>query len=257
MTNSISPARAVPRLVNSSAILAECLRNIDTGKSIAVDCEGENLSRTGRLCLLQLFVEGSDTIWIVDIVELGDQAFSDVPEGSSRSLQVILRDPRVEKLFWDVRCDANALFFQYKVTLRGVYDIQLQRLGHEQRDFCGWRRLSSLAFCISEFTHPDHRVANSGDIKAAGKKLFREERFAVLSIRPLRREILDYAALDVRHLFELQRKVGSYRRRSIRERVKIESERRVRLAETDAFDAEAGKEKLGRVVSDEDWSSPL
>ena len=47
------------RLVTDSAGCAEMVSALDGKSVIALDCEGESLSRTGRLCLVQLAAQGT------------------------------------------------------------------------------------------------------------------------------------------------------------------------------------------------------
>lgn len=89
-------------LVESVSALHDCLSAIaplpSTGPvHVAVDIEGVNLSRDGRISIIQLFVKGSDTVWLIDVTTLGDVAFDDV-DNQARSLRGFLQDPTVTKV---------------------------------------------------------------------------------------------------------------------------------------------------------------
>ena len=70
---------------------------------IAMDLEGVDLCRDGRLSIIQLFVKDSDTVWLIDITTLGNVAFNDVDE-QGRSLRSLLEDPTVIKVSLTPTC---------------------------------------------------------------------------------------------------------------------------------------------------------
>ena len=87
-------------LVDTTSVLHECLSAIASPGSpshIAIDLEGIDLCRDGRVCLIQLFPKGSDTVWLIDVTTLGNIAFDDVDE-QGRSLRGILQDPTFTKV---------------------------------------------------------------------------------------------------------------------------------------------------------------
>lgn len=89
-------------LVDTTSLLDDCITNISgtpdnpVGK-LAIDLEGIELSRIGRMSLVQIIADKSDTIWVVDITVLGVLAFDHVdPEG--RSLRHILESSATQKV---------------------------------------------------------------------------------------------------------------------------------------------------------------
>ena len=76
-----------------------------SGEPVAVDIEGANLGARGQMATVQLCVEGSNDVFICDIVALGEKAFST----KRASLRVLLESADIMKLFWDCRTDAKAL----------------------------------------------------------------------------------------------------------------------------------------------------
>ena len=106
-------------LVDTPALLAECNADISKGQDLAVDLEGVDLCREGTLCLLQVLRRDSNTIWVVDVTVLGDEAFQSVAGGTS--LKSILESQTITKvselspnssrqLFYDCRHDIDALW---------------------------------------------------------------------------------------------------------------------------------------------------
>lgn len=83
-------------LVDTPALLAQCVADISRGQDLAVDLEGVNLCRKGTLCLLQIMRRFSDTIWVVDITVLGHAAFRTTHQGTS--LKAVLESRSITKV---------------------------------------------------------------------------------------------------------------------------------------------------------------
>lgn len=128
------------------------------------------------------------------------------------------------KLFYDCRVDACALFAQYNLTLRDVFDVQLAVLALRQSTPGTTRPENLLGLKSALETYlPDTPAV---EIKAlGGKKLFRGTDFDVFGRRPLPTEMMEYAAADVALLFALLEKVGTTSKAVIK--VRKESARRV------------------------------
>eukprot|EP00026_Physarum_polycephalum_P007632 Phypoly_transcript_07697.p1 GENE.Phypoly_transcript_07697~~Phypoly_transcript_07697.p1 ORF type:complete len:427 (+),score=69.81 Phypoly_transcript_07697:48-1283(+) len=85
-------------------------------KLIAVDCEGVNLGRNGRLCLVQ--VATSSKAYLFDIIEGGPGIFDS-------GLRKLLESKDLLKVMHDCRLDSDALFHEHKVLLNNVFDTQV------------------------------------------------------------------------------------------------------------------------------------
>ena len=83
---------------------------------IALDCEGDNLSRKGKLTVVTIATRHK--VYIIRIDKLKEAAF----EGK---LKTLLENKSVEKLMFDCRQDADILMHSFKVNLSGVLDMQL------------------------------------------------------------------------------------------------------------------------------------
>jgi exonuclease 3'-5' domain-containing protein 1 len=83
-------------LVDTPALLEECIADVSSGRSLAVDLEGVDLCRQGTLCLLQVLREGGKDIWVVDVTVLGQAAFEPVVSGG-QSLKGVLEDGSIVK----------------------------------------------------------------------------------------------------------------------------------------------------------------
>lgn len=99
---------------------------------IYIDCEGINLSRSGHISTLQLCVpcQGGRELksFVIDVLLVGD-ALLGQPESVLRRA---LESETVLKVIHDGRRDTEALYFQYDVSLRHVFDTQIA--GHVLND---------------------------------------------------------------------------------------------------------------------------
>ena len=90
-------------LVNTIDLLHDCLADISPIPApshpnyLAVDIEGVNLCRRGRICVVQLQSSLSRVVWLVDVTVLGAQAFEEV-DIEGRSLRSILQRPNIQKV---------------------------------------------------------------------------------------------------------------------------------------------------------------
>lgn len=92
-------------LADTPELISACLADIapvNQNKaeiSLAVDLEGINLCRTGKLCILQIKSNASPTgtIWLIDVTTLGSQAF-EAADPAGRTLKSILEDPAIKKV---------------------------------------------------------------------------------------------------------------------------------------------------------------
>jgi exonuclease 3'-5' domain-containing protein 1 len=195
--------------------------------TIAVDLEGVQLSRKGRVSLVQLKANHSRVIWLLDITVLGGEAFTHsntegvtvkhILESSSYKkvcsiyfaiLQQSIHDVYVlrSQLFYDVRRDADALYNLYAIDMSNVLDVQLTELAVRKSNRLHSRHLNGLAKSITTYLRPPpHFLAT----KEAGQALMNPKlglggSYEVFERRPLRRELVEYAAQDVALLANLE-----------------------------------------------------
>lgn len=191
-------------LVDNIERLNKCIEliNESVGKYpfLALDCEGESLSRKGKLYLMS--VATRTRAYLIDVKVLKTMPFE-------KGLRDILEDANVKKLVFDCREDSDALYHQYNVKLDGVLDMQLLEVIKERAQWIGITsgrrcdrndevvRLKSLLDCISEYVK-DKRIE---DQKRKGSgQLSKWEK------RPLLQSELEYAKTDVIALFMLLEK---------------------------------------------------
>ena len=206
---------------------------------IAVDLEGVRLGRTGTIAPLQLCAEPRGTTYIVDVSTLGSAAFDDAAR-----LRGLLESSDIKKLFWDVRSDANALFYHFDVAIppRAVVDLQLLELASATARGRNMPRLSGLGWLLDNTSHgglSDDETLRMHDIKDAARRMFAPElggSYAVWHERPLSPTLLEYAT-DCRYFHAIRDSLSSglMRNPHIDAALTDAMQRRIELAHSDAF----------------------
>jgi exonuclease 3'-5' domain-containing protein 1 len=171
-----------------SIAIEEIRQAIQKGETIAVDCEGVELSRFGSVTLVNIAVRGQ--VYLIDILKIGSAAYD-------RGLRSILEDKSIKKLMFDCREDADALKHLYNVRLDGVLDVQLlevmNRIIHR-----GYTKIRSLIHCLKLFVFDEIML----EVKLKGTTYMYEDN-KVWEKRPLSEDMLKYASIDVLALFKL------------------------------------------------------
>jgi exonuclease 3'-5' domain-containing protein 1 len=91
-----------PVLVNNSDSIQSCLADLYTTPSraaFAIDLEGVDLCREGRLSTMQIYPDHSSFVWIVDVTTLKATAF-DEKDDKGRNLRQLLEDKNIKKVSW-------------------------------------------------------------------------------------------------------------------------------------------------------------
>ena len=190
-------------LVDVEASLAPAVREIkdsvSRGETLAVDCEGDCLSRKGTLQLLS--VATRNTVFLFDIVALKHAPFE-------RGLRAVLESCDVKKLMFDCRGDADALLHQFNVKLQGVLDVQLLEVIQRPPSESSKTRnrsdrtdevihLAGLLSCLELFIKEEYLIKKKRNIIGIRDKW---------GVRPLSEEQIEYAKVDVFSLFMLYEK---------------------------------------------------
>lgn len=167
---------------------------------VAVDIEGIDLCRAGAVCLLQAATPEMTT-YVFDICALGRAAFD------RGGLKELLENKTTEKIVYDGRADADALFHQFGVDLAKGRYCDVQYLYCQRHCDAGDPFLRGLGAAMSSayWLSAGERVRLER-VKVAGKRLFAPEAggsYEVWRQRPLSEALLAYAAADVVHLHEM------------------------------------------------------
>lgn len=252
------PENASIRLIDTISkliILIEELNKLPAshGKpDVYCDIEGENLSRHGSVSILTIYVLPTDTVYLVDICELRSAAFT-TEAADGVTLKAILENPKISKVFFDVRNDSDALHSHYDVSLAGIHDLQLMELGSRWGGCEARKYVRGLAKAIVRDSSLSPEVkARCAQVKESGNRLFAPAKggsYKVFDQRPLRQEIVDYCAVDVKVLPSLWDKYDATLRRpekkDWRKRVAKATLERVRESQSQDYEPVGEHKVLG------------
>lgn len=183
-------------------------------KSVAMDIEGVDLCRDGKVCIIQIAASKEGKVYLFDIATLGKAAMD---EGG---LKALMENEAVEKLMYDCRADSDALFHTYGIKIKNLADVQVL---YTRSQFSGNDKfLHGLAKALSESgVVSDKDLAKVDKLKSEGKKLFAPEKggsYDVWETRPLSPALVAYCVVDVHYLFALKEKwVGSMADEALKE----------------------------------------
>ncbi|KAJ5351665.1 hypothetical protein N7452_000639 [Penicillium brevicompactum] len=241
--------KAAIQLVDTCEGLDELITNLvdlpSSPPSLYIDLEGINLSRHGKISILQIYVLPTKSTYLIDIYRLGDQAFSHAA-ADGMTLRRILESSLIPKVFFDVRNDSDALYSHFSIALSGVQDLQLMELAARRSS----RRLvRGLGKCI-EYDTPmnDSQKASWKATKQTGLKLFAPEfggSYEVFNVRPMSDEIRQYCAQDVQFLPMLWQRYNREMTPTWSAKVQLEVENRVRLSQSVTFNGKGRHMALG------------
>jgi hypothetical protein len=169
------------------------LEEIKKHTIICVDLEGINLGRKGQITLLQIGVKNS--IYLFDVLELKEKLFD-------QGMRAILQSKKQLKLFFDCRTDSDALYHQYSVELKRVHDVQVFDILYRRIKKFGGKYLRGYNNCVSAFvTNIDPRFVS---LKEKISKIMTDgSDNNFWGRRPIPEEALEYAAYDVKYMFDI------------------------------------------------------
>jgi hypothetical protein len=131
------------------------------------------------------------------------------------TLKAIFGNGAVTKLFWDVRCDRNALLFPWGVDVDGAVDLQLVDLAQQVASGRTPRSVSGLGWVLENTSRAGlstGAVRNMAVAKRAAKSLFAPEKggsYSVWRERPLAEVLIEYCT-DARTFFALRAFYATY-----------------------------------------------
>lgn len=160
---------------------------------ISVDCEGERLSKDGRLTLIQIGLNDK-RVFIFDILKGGSLMFTGLSE-TKPGLKKVLESKNILKLIHDCRNDFDSMLYQYNVKMFGFIDTQEVHFVYD----LFFKKDVSLPISLLKFIKI--YVGEDLSIKEKMKSTMHNDPM-VWGQRPLKHEMLIYAAEDVKYLAE-------------------------------------------------------
>jgi len=174
---------------------------------LAVDFEGVKLCRHGPLCLVQMTCSDDPTlVYVLDVHRLGRRAFTLMaPQGTC--MKGLLEEQSIRKIWFDPRNDVDALYHQFGIIPRGIFDLQLAEVADRRKRGLNVYFVQGLQNCLAQYAdlQSDQKVF-AERIKQLGKSLYEPTNgghYEVFQVRPLNPVILVYAAHDSRYLLVL------------------------------------------------------
>lgn len=160
--------------------------------------------------------------FLVDVLTLGEKAFSTPGTESGRTLKDILESSEIKKAFFDVRGDAHALYRHYGIRLGGVQDLQLMEVVSRQSlDKRSLRSFADIVLAeigmdsdeeVDKFNRTIERRKRLVALEGAGaQKMFNQ--------RPLSADAVEYCILDVKFLHIMHFRLNDRLKRGEKEQV--------------------------------------
>lgn len=213
-TYADSPFRV--NLIDSFGLLLRLLRHLEylcnggtNGHEVtlAVDFEGVKLCRHGALCLVQMTCSDDPTlVYVLDIYVLGRRAFV-METVNGTSMKSLLESESVRKVWFDPRNDVDALYHQFGIMPKGIFDVQLAEVADRRNRGLSVNYVQSLYKCLGQCPSLQGEQKVFADkINDLGKKLFEPSyggNYEIFQQRPLNPVIMVYAAHDSRYMLLL------------------------------------------------------
>eukprot|EP01080_Neovahlkampfia_damariscottae_P010351 gene10351-2765_t len=159
-------------------------------KEIYFDCEGVNLSKEGKLCILQIGVifKNKIRIFIFDIIKGKEEII--------KILKPILENEKYLKIIHDVKRDSEALFYQFDIKLNQIFDTQLAYSEIHKKEKKNLPNFISLVELLKEYCDIDY---------SEKKKLphIELQDSSTWEKRPLDKILLESSCKDVLYLIPL------------------------------------------------------
>jgi len=200
------------QLVDSFAALLDLLRKVEklSEKVIAVDFEGVKLCRHGPLCLIQMTLsDDPTTVYVIDIHMLTAVGISGVSTAQGTTLKSVLESEEYEKVWFDPRNDVDALYHQFSVYPKRIFDLQLAEVATRRSSGLTVNYVAGLnkaLFQCNALNQVQRKF--SEHIGMVGKNLFEPScggDYEIFQKRPLDPQILVYSAHDARYMLELRK----------------------------------------------------
>jgi hypothetical protein len=181
---------------------------------LAVDFEGVKLNRHGALCLVQMICSNDPRlVYVIDVFMLGNRAFT-LKTAQGVSLKGLLEDENVRKVWFDPRNDVDALYHQFHIVPRGIFDLQLAEVAHRRNRGLNVQYVQGLYKCLTQCPQlQEEQKVFAEMINRLGKSLFEPQNggdYQIFLTRPLNPVILVYAAHDSRYMLMLSEQYSSF-----------------------------------------------
>jgi exonuclease 3'-5' domain-containing protein 1 len=180
---TLDPKVTVISKATSEMDVNACKIELDSVNLMAFDCEGVDLSRHGKLCIIQLATENK--CYLFDVMGLSKD---------SKIVTLIkqyLEDPSICKIIHDCKMDSDATYAHLGIKIDGIHDSQV------------W---DSVIHFGRKKNLNETLALNNCPINAHREKSIYKTNRAYWAKRPINSEMIAYASGDVSSLFMLYKK---------------------------------------------------
>lgn len=165
----------------------------NNSNEFALDLEGDNLSRHGKINFIQIFLPQIDKVYIFECSSLGKTEIQS-------ALRPILENESNPKYMFDCRSDSDALYHQYGIELKGVVDVQLFEIGYRKSKGYGGNYYSGLFKTLTKYGSQVDLLSGHLTIKNKFSNQFKDKNFEI-DLSDM--DGLRYLAIDVIYLKKL------------------------------------------------------
>ncbi|CAJ1454894.1 unnamed protein product, partial [Effrenium voratum] len=136
---------------------------------MAVDFEGVELHREGKLCLVQMTLsDRPNLVYVLDVFVLHNALLMQTPRGTS--MKDMLENDQVLKVWFDPRNDVDALFHQFGIQPSNIFDLQLAEVAGRRSKGLTVKYVQSLQKCLSACDRLEqHQKSFAERINLSGK----------------------------------------------------------------------------------------
>ena len=191
-------------LIDDIAVVKDCVSGLPC---LYLDAESSGHNRNGTLCILQLYLYMEhpafglkEKNYVIDVFVLKESTFCTPGRNSATNLKDILEDRWIDKVWFDVRMDSDALNGQYGIHMTAVWDLQLMELLTRKRYT---KFIRGLANCFCDLKLPWAEYNRIERVKREGRDMCEEKGFELFTVRPLAPELLEYCVGDVEYMRQL------------------------------------------------------
>lgn len=184
------------KIIENEKECEEAAEEINRSEIIAIDFEGTNLGRYGKVCLMQVYVEKKNMNEQSDNILQKYYIFDLLKTSVIKSAQKIIENKKTLKLIHDCREDSSALYNQLGMKLENVYDTSRAHLLLMEKQKKNDIYQVSFAQLIN-----DYLGINDASLSFIKKEMYKNEK--IWETRPLSNISIIYALKNVKYLYKL------------------------------------------------------
>ncbi|SOV13630.1 exonuclease, putative [Plasmodium gaboni] len=184
------------KIIENEKECDEAAEEINKSEIIAVDFEGTNLGRYGKVCLMQVYIEKKNIYEQSDNIVQKYYIFDLLKTSVIKSAQKIIENKKTLKLIHDCREDSSALYNQLGIKLENVYDTSRAHILLMEKQ----KKNDIYQVSFSQLIN-DYLGINDDSLSVIKKEMYKNEK--IWETRPLSNISIIYALKNVKYLYKL------------------------------------------------------